>query len=280
MKIGKQLHKYRKASGFTQETLAKKIGVSFQTISAWENDTHLPQMDKVSKLASSLNVKISDIYEENSDQAQNWSISDNIFQMENMYRQIKFSANALHFHQTLIALSYSANMHKHQYRKGTSRLPYITHPLTMACHAMALCLQEDDLIATILLHDVCEDCTNEDNTPVTPEQLPVSENIQEAVRLLTKPKDSQKDWAIDYYAGISKNRLAIITKVLDRCNNISTMAHCFSKVKIARYIFSTEKYILPLLEIMKTQYSDTCYNAVFLIKYQMTSTIETIKRLL
>lgn len=280
MKIGKQLYKFRKARGFTQEKLAKKLGVSFQTISAWENDTHLPKIDKVGKLASTLNVKISDICEENPDDSQDWMISDHIFQVKNMFRQVKISANALHFHQTLSALSCSSKMHQNQFRKGNSDLPYIIHPLTMACHAMALGLYEDSLLATILLHDVCEDCKHEDGTPIDPGELPVSLEVQEAVSLLSKPKTMNEDTVNAYYHRISKNRLALITKVLDRCNNISTMAHCFSKPKIAKYIYSTEKYVLPLLEIMKNQYSETCYNAVFLIKYQMATTIETIKRLL
>lgn len=38
--------------------------------------------------------------------------------------------------------------------------------------------------------------------------------------------------------------------------------------------------LMPLVDIMKIRYEDTCYNAAFLIKYQMLSDIENLKRLL
>lgn len=34
---------------------------------------------------------------------------------------------------------------------------YIIHPLSMACFAIGLGLTDDNLIAVILLHDICED---------------------------------------------------------------------------------------------------------------------------
>lgn len=237
----------------------------------------------INQTASAPQIDLSANVKENLDSPnawKDWNISDHIFQVQNMYRQVKISANALHFQQTLSALLFSSKMHRNQLRKGNSDLPYIIHPLTMACHAMALGLYEDSLLATILLHDVCEDCKHEDGRPVLADELPVSPEVKEAVALLTKPKTPHTNWTEEYYSNISKNRLAVITKILDRCNNISTMAHCFSKLKMAKYIASTEKHILPLLDIMKHRYGDTCYNAVFLIKYQMVTTIETIKRLL
>ena len=60
------------------------------------------------------------------------------------------------FPLSLDALSLAVRCHKGQYREGGK--PYIAHPLSMACMAKGLGLRDDALYATILLHDVCEDC--------------------------------------------------------------------------------------------------------------------------
>ena len=86
---------------------------------------------------------------------------------------------AFDFAETPKALLFAERCHAGQRRKGPAKLPYIIHPLTMACHALALGLAEDELIATALLHDTCEDCH------ILPEELPVNATVQEAVRRLS-----------------------------------------------------------------------------------------------
>lgn len=209
-----------------------------------------------------------------------WKLHEQMFSVEHMYKFIRTFAQNSAAKQTAAALPYAREKHEGQFRKGKGRIPYIYHPLLMACHALALGLSEDSLIAAILLHDVCEDCRNENGERITPENLPVGEEVQEAVRLVTKPEKLNEGWEQDYYGGIAQNRLAVIVKILDRCNNISMMAAGFSKKRMKEYIVETEKYILPLLDIMKKLCEDTCYNAAFLLKYQILSNIENLKRLL
>lgn len=280
MQIGQRIRYYRKKRGMTQEQLAEKVGVSFQTISSWENDEYLPQLDKVETIANALSVTIADLCAENTFEAPEWQLKDQIFNEEHMYKFIKAYAGSTGAKNTMAALPYAKKMHEGQYRKGPGKIPYIVHPLHMACHALALGLNEDELIATILLHDVCEDCKDEEGNPIPKEALPVSDAVKEAVALVTKPSEEYKGWHKDYYGAIKENRLATITKVLDRCNNISMMATGFSKQKMTSYITATETYVVPLLDVMKRDYADTCYNAAFLIKYQILSLLETLKRLL
>lgn len=280
MKIGKQILYYRKRKGLTQEQLAGEIGVSFQTVSSWENDEYLPQLEKLEILANALDVTISDICSEVPFDGSKWELNDRMFSEDHMYKFVRTAASVGGLKQTMKALPYARKMHEGQIRTGKARIPYISHPLLMACDALALGLNQDDLIATILLHDVCEDCKNELGKRIDPLDLPVGTQVQEAVRLLTKPEEEIDCWREIYFEGIKNNRLATITKVLDRCNNISTMATGFSKEKMSKYIMTTEQYVLPLLDIMKNDYGDTCYNAAFFIKYQMLSILESLKRLL
>ena len=50
MSFGKNIAYYRKKQGITQEELAERLFVSRQTISRWENDSILPDVETVIKL--------------------------------------------------------------------------------------------------------------------------------------------------------------------------------------------------------------------------------------
>lgn len=103
-------------------------------------------------------------------------------------------------------------------------------------------------------------------------QLPVNQETQTAVFLLTRTDDDEAQ----YYERISQNAIATMVKLLDRCNNISSMAAGFSKEKMVEYIKETEKRFYPLLH--KAKYEFPMYsNQIFLIKYHMTSVIEVFK---
>ena len=111
------------------------------------------------------------------------------------------------FPESLRALEFAKEKHAEQFRKPEELgIPYITHPMTMACHALAMGINNDVLIAAILLHDVSEDCG------VLPENLPVCAETQQIVRLVTKPKTvfSEKE----YYTAIAKNPAIILHKKL------------------------------------------------------------------
>ena len=56
MNIGNTLQSYRKQIGLSQEDLAYKIGVSRQTVSKWERDECLPEIDKVMMLCDLFNI--------------------------------------------------------------------------------------------------------------------------------------------------------------------------------------------------------------------------------
>ena len=201
-----------------------------------------------------------------------WVIRDQMFSDSHMYTRLKTFAQAEHLEQTYHALSYADKMHDGVNRKPNrfhrdAKVPYIFHPLMMACHAHAIGIRNDAVLAVCMLHDVCEDCG------VSPKDLPFPEEIQHSVALLTKQPGQSAE---DYYSGIASDPTASIVKILDRCNNVSTIAACFSREKLIAYVDETEKYVYPLLDFMKKndlEYSDQ----VFVIKYHMMSLIESIK---
>ena len=178
--------------------------------------------------------------------------------------------------ETLRTLSFAKEKHAGQYRKGDGSVPYIVHPLNMACHALAMGIYDDAVIAAALLHDVCEDCD------IAPDKLPVSETVRRAVSLLTfavKDGETKAQARSRYFCAIIENREAVIVKLLDRCNNVSFMAHGFSPSKLGEYIEETRKFILPLLTETRRRYPEF-YDACFLLKYQICCVINSLEAVL
>jgi transcriptional regulator with XRE-family HTH domain len=68
--IGNKIKQLRKLKGITQEQLADRIGISFQAVSKWENNTALPDITLVPALANIFGVSIDELFEYNLKQLQ------------------------------------------------------------------------------------------------------------------------------------------------------------------------------------------------------------------
>ena len=279
MTTGRIIARKRRELHMTQEQLAEKVGVKPQAISRWENDWNLPELDKLCAVARALGINVGTLIG-GSTLDYEWELRDQMFSEKNMFTRLKTIAEISNLPQTYKALYYIREQHKGQYRKklkfSDARIPYIIHPLMMACHAQAMGIMDDETLAVILLHDVCEDCG------VDPKDLPFSERVKKAVDLLTKkehPGLTKDEYTREYYDAIAGNETAAIVKALDRCNNVSTMALSFNDQKLSDYIEETETYVIPLLVSIK--HNSVHYNnAVFIIKYHMLSVLESLKAML
>ena len=276
MSIGSKIYQKRKQLDMTQNQLAEAVGVSFQAVSAWERDEYLPDTQKLLDIAKALLTTAAFLLEEDKVELPDWGLCDRVFSEEHMYTFVKATATAKALNGTLRALPFAKDKHKDQFRKGKDHIPYINHPLTMTCHALAMGIQDDDVLAAILLHDVVEDCQ------VALDELPANDKVKDIVDRVSKaelPGQERSVFKKRYHARIMENPAASIVKVIDRCNNLSMMATGFDREKMITYIVETEEYVFPLIEKLKDtepQYS----NALFLIKYQMLSVMETAKRLI
>ena len=146
----------------------------------------------------------------------------------------------------------------------------------MACHALSLGMADDTLISTILLHDVCEDCG------VSPQELPVSQDVRYGVELMTftvLEEETQDAAKRRYYDRLGESKTAAVTKLFDRCHNVSTMAGTFSKEKMKAYIEETREYVLPLLCRTGERYPDLA-GVLFSIRYHITSVIDAAEHIL
>ena len=276
--LSMRLARARKTLNMTQADAAECLGVSFQAVSQWERGETSPDIHKLPEIAGLYGVSVDWLL--TGKEAEVCSVefavpvSDRLFDENRMYTYVKTCATMKQLNQTLKVLPYVREKHAGQVRKGRDGVPYVYHPLLMACHALSLGLEDDRLISAVLLHDVCEDCD------VLPDNLPADEEVIEAVRLVTKkPGAYTEDEKAQYFAEIAKNPIALMVKLLDRCCNVSGMAAGFSREKLASYINETELYFYPMLQQGKTDYPQY-NNQIFLLKYHITSVVSSLKHLL
>jgi (p)ppGpp synthase/HD superfamily hydrolase len=148
-----------------------------------------------------------------------------------------------------IELAFAA--HEGQVRdEGT---PYVEHPMRVwesFKHHRPLgdtpLRRYEELGCIAILHDVLEDCDVDD------EQLAAdfSPFVAEGVRLLTKPPlrtDADKP-ARDaaYFAALRQGPVDVqLIKLLDRLDNLTSLAASPKPGKVARYVDETERIFLP-----------------------------------
>ena len=269
-----RLSKKRKEKKLTQAEVAEQLNVSFQAVSQWERGETSPDIDKLSEIANLYGVTIDWLIKgENVNSPEinfDAPLSERLFDEGRMYTYIKTYATMKGMIQTLKILPYVREKHEGQVRAGAEAIPYVYHPLLMSCHALALGLDDDAIVSAALLHDVCEDCN------VTIGELPANDEVKLAVSLLTKSGAKTPEAKQQYFTAIAKNPIATMVKLLDRCCNVSGMAAGFSREKLVEYINETETYFYPLMHQAKTDYSQYS-NQIFLIKYHMTSVVNSLK---
>ena len=116
--------------------------------------------------------------------------------------------------------------------------------------------------------------------------MPVNKEVKEAVHLLTyvkpekyKERDGEGSSLLvvksNYYDEISKNRIASIAKLFDRCHNVSSMAGTFTKEKLNDYIEETDMFVLPLLRETKDNFPEY-QDILFVLKYHIISVLDAI----
>ncbi len=199
------------------------------------------------------------------------------FDTDALLEEVRDFAKGEHLAITNQALDYMEKQHKGQFRKKSRfsdvKVPYINHPLMMACHMRALGISYDALMAVALLHDVVED------TGVTLDELPFDDEVKRMVGLLTftQPEGQTRAEAkAVYYDKMAFDDRVVFVKLLDRCNNVATMVSAFTPEKLDEYIRETETFIFPLADAIIRKHT-ILSGPTTVLKYHMISVIETIK---
>ena len=61
MTLGERIIKLRNSKGISQDTLANALGVSRQSVSKWETDASVPELDKLIKLSEYFEISLDEL---------------------------------------------------------------------------------------------------------------------------------------------------------------------------------------------------------------------------
>ena len=170
---------------------------------------------------------------------------------EKMFTYLRGRLDGPGFEQSRSALAFAWKAHSGQTRKNGA--PYIVHPLSMACDAIACKGATDEIIATILLHDVCEDC----NIPLT--ALPVNDAVRTGVKLMTiRPYEGEDKLETKrrYFNELLDSREAVICKAFDRNANLNDSEGALPEEAIVKNIRETHELLMPVLKEAKYAYPE------------------------
>ena len=191
---------------------------------------------------------------------------------ETMFTYLRGRFDGPGFEQSRVALVFARRAHSGQVRKGGA--PYIVHPLSMACDAIACKGATDEIIATILLHDVCEDC----NIPLS--ALPVNEVVRRGVKLMTiRPFQGEEKYETKrrYYNELLESREAVICKAFDRYSNLNDAEGNLSEESIVKNIRETHELLIPVLNKAKDEYPELS-DMLHTIRTQLENTLKLMVR--
>ncbi len=175
-----------------------------------------------------------------------------------MYTHLSGYCKGAKLYSSLRAMGYMREKHGAQKRSGGQL--FIVHPLWMANYAVALGIRDDDMIATIILHDVCED------TGTKVEELPFNDKIRRGVRYMTFEKlegESKEEAKRRYFYELLECKEALICKGLDRFMNLSTMEGVLEEEAIVKNVKETDELLLPILKMGKDKWPE--YSDIFFI---------------
>ena len=192
--------------------------------------------------------------------------------VEKMYTYLRGFLVGANMTESMKALQFAREKHKNQMRKNG--VPYIIHPLSMACYAVALGIRNDNTVAVILLHDIVEDCN------VSVEQLPFNDEIKRGVKYMTITEfetDRDKlETKARYYRNLLEDRNALLCKAFDRYNNLSDMPFALSDDAIGKNAAETEVFLLPILKEAKEKWADLS-DILFVLRTNIRSVNDILK---
>lgn len=182
------------------------------------------------------------------------------------------------YNYALRAMEFAQGYHKGTRKDGVT--PEFDHQVSIALYAMTLSnlLHREEVIATIMLHDVSEDYG------VSPKELReifhgdpvIIDRIVNAVWKMTKTfRGEVKDEAY-LFDTMSEDAVASIAKGCDRVHNIQSMVGVFSKEKQVRYMAEVMERFLPMLKQARRLFPEQSM-AYENIKHVLLSQIELIK---
>ena len=169
-----------------------------------------------------------------------------------MFAYLRGRLDGSGFEQSRAALVFVRRIYAGQDRAGDTSS--IIHPLSMACDAIACKGVTDEIIATMLLHDVCTNW----NIPVS--ALPVNDIVKRAINLMmicpSRCKDTIETKQL-CYRELLNSKEAVICKAFDSYANLNDMVDTLNEeIAIKKDIRETHALLMPILKEAKYIYPE------------------------
>jgi (p)ppGpp synthase/HD superfamily hydrolase len=169
--------------------------------------------------------------------------------MEQEYKKLKLFVRAWMqgrgYHTAVKAMNFAETKHVGTRKDGA---PEFSHQVTQAAYAITLIdlfIYPEEVLSTIFLHDIHEDCD------VTKEELIrlFGVVIAEATIRISKVRNGIRIPDEIYYKDMEPCPIVGPAKGIDRLHNIMTMLGGFTPEKQVSYVEETETKTIPLLKV-------------------------------
>lgn len=182
------------------------------------------------------------------------------------------------FHHALAALEFAMKYHTGTRKDGVT--PEFQHQVEIALYALTLpdLMHRQEVIATILLHDVREDygVADAEIAALFFEDPEFATRVCKAVWNMTKEFRGDKRDEKALFEDMSRCPIASIAKGCDRMHNLQTMVGVFKIEKQKSYIQEVHDLFLPMLKKARRLFPHQV-NAYENIKHVLTSQMELIQ---
>lgn len=200
----------------------------------------------------------------------------------------KFEKKLLTLRQQLIGAKYygalSALDFAMKYHTGTRKdgiTPEFQHQVEIALYALTLAdlKYREEVIATIMLHDVREDyhiTENEIRMVLKECESGFIDRVCQAVENMTKEWRGERKDEVELFNAMAEDAVASIAKGCDRIHNLQSMVGVFTVDKQAQYIGEVELLFIPMLKKARKRFAYQ-HCAYMNILHVLRSQMELIK---
>jgi (p)ppGpp synthase/HD superfamily hydrolase len=181
------------------------------------------------------------------------------------------------YFNALSALEFAKTYHTGMRKDGVT--PEFQHQIEIAMFALTLpdLMYREDVVATIMLHDVREDYGVSEHEIVElfgPGDF--ASRVCRAVENMTKEYRGKKKDEVALFEAMSQDPIASIAKGCDRIHNISSMLGVFTVEKQKNYVQEVHNLFLPMLKKARRLFPRQV-NAYELLKFVLHTQMDLIE---
>lgn len=181
------------------------------------------------------------------------------------------------YYNALAALDFAIAYHTGTRKDGIT--PEFQHQIEISLYALTLpdVKYREEVIATIMLHDVREDYHVSDLEVIKLfDDAQFAARVSKAVENMTKEYRGVKKDEPTLFAAMAEDEIASIAKGCDRIHNLGSMVGVFSIEKQKKYLVEVDELFIPMLKTARNKFSFQ-YNAYMNILHMMRSQCDLIR---